>query len=185
MTVLAHFEPLEFAHGDRRVAPRWALRLGSSLLPCCSGVTIHDLSLKGLLLETSAELAIGDAIEIELPEVGWTGSVVVWRRQTFYGCQFDAAIPKAVLSAARLRGDPGRPPVAAADWADALETDTPTSPRAGWSLIVAVAVAALAFVALSAGLAGLAILVAGSTLLLALLVGFAVWIQNNTADLSL
>lgn len=66
-------------------------------------VLVHNISATGLLLEGKATLAPGDAIEIGLPHAGATRARVVWASGTLYGCQFDAPISPATLSAAQLR----------------------------------------------------------------------------------
>src|SRR4029450_4627975 len=71
-----------------------------------SDVRIHDVSETGLLIETAAELAVFDDLEIELPEVGFTPALVVWTSGRFYGCQFKERISQAAISAALLRSPP-------------------------------------------------------------------------------
>lgn len=66
-------------------------------------VLVHNISATGLLLEGKATLAPGDAIEIGLPHAGATRARVIWASGTLYGCQFDAPISPATLSAAQLR----------------------------------------------------------------------------------
>lgn len=66
-------------------------------------VLVHNISATGLLLEGEATLALGDAIEIGLPHAGATRARVIWASGSLYGCQFDAPISPATLSAAQLR----------------------------------------------------------------------------------
>jgi hypothetical protein len=66
-------------------------------------VLIHDLSTSGLLIETIAELVVGDKFLVDLPEVGHTEARVVWGRQSYFGCDFQSPIPKHVVSAALLQ----------------------------------------------------------------------------------
>lgn len=66
-------------------------------------VLVHDLSLTGALVETRAAIAVGESIEIDVPEAGATPAMVVWRSGDFHGCQFERPISLAAVSAARLR----------------------------------------------------------------------------------
>lgn len=91
---------------DRRGFPRRTLLLGSSIVPTGHDVSIHDLSATGMLIETAAELAPFDDLEIELPEGTSTHAVVVWNSGRFFGCEFKNALSKATVSAALLRGFP-------------------------------------------------------------------------------
>lgn len=65
-------------------------------------VLIHDLSETGIMIQTSAKLAVGDRFEVELPRAGSTTAQVIWTRETTYGCEFIAPISKAAVSAALL-----------------------------------------------------------------------------------
>lgn len=94
---------------DRRASPRHKLSLGSSLQTTGEDVTIHDVSPTGMLVETQAELATYDHLEIELPEVGITQGLVVWSSGRFYGCQFRERLSQAAISAAQLRSPPAIP----------------------------------------------------------------------------
>lgn len=105
MTMLARIE----ANGidaDRRRANRRVLRLqvaGAISAGPGEDVLIHDLSSNGLLIETSAELAVGARLEVELPEAGRAEARVMWSDGRYFGCQFVSIIPTAALSAAQLR----------------------------------------------------------------------------------
>lgn len=106
MAMVAHFEePAEI--GERRGSARRALRLavdGRAHGAC--RVTIHDLSLTGVLIETSTPLAAGETFEVDLPEAGKVEASVVWSSGEFYGCQFKEPLSTAALSAALLRSPP-------------------------------------------------------------------------------
>jgi len=69
-------------------------------------VVVHDISETGLLLQTSAQLAVGEKIEIMLPEAGPTAATVVWASNEFFGCRFEEEISTATISAARLQSGP-------------------------------------------------------------------------------
>jgi hypothetical protein len=101
MTIAARLEITEL-RADRRGARRRRLALGTSLQ---SGdqVTIHDISATGMLIETAADLAAFDRIEVQLPEVGATSALVIWNSGRFFGCEFDEPVSRGTLSAALLR----------------------------------------------------------------------------------
>lgn len=98
MRLFAHFDAPE---SDRRRAARRVLRLGVGAAG--DWVTVRDISLTGLLLETSSAMAVGARFELELPQAGATTAVVAWSSGTFYGCEFDRPISQAALSAAVLQ----------------------------------------------------------------------------------
>jgi len=104
MTISARLQITPAA--DRRGWTRRSLSLVSSLQATGGDVTIHDVSATGLLIETSAELAILDDLEIELPQAGFTSAIVMWSSGRFYGCQFKERISQAAISAALLRSPP-------------------------------------------------------------------------------
>src|ERR1044071_7931358 len=106
MTISARLQVTPAA--NRRGWTRRSLSLVSSLQGTGSDVTIHDVSLTGLLIETSAELTVFDDLEIELPEAGFTPALVVWNSGRFYGCQFKTRISQAAVSAALLRSPHAR-----------------------------------------------------------------------------
>jgi hypothetical protein len=66
-------------------------------------VVIHNLSATGFLMETSAELVEGDALQVELPEHGSTPAAVSWKKDSFYGCEFAVPVPTSAISASLLR----------------------------------------------------------------------------------
>ncbi|MBA3512422.1 PilZ domain-containing protein [Sphingomonas sp.] len=108
MSLLAHLDPLD-STANRRASPRRTLRLqalGTTSSQHAAEVAIHDLSRTGLLLETSAELAPGERIDVELPEAGRTEAKVIWSSGRFFGCKFKQPIPPAALSSAILRSPP-------------------------------------------------------------------------------
>jgi hypothetical protein len=108
MSLLAHLEPSD-STSNRRSAARRTLRLqavGATASQADAQVLIHDLSLTGLLLETSAGLSAGERIDVEIPDAGLTEAKVVWNSGRFFGCEFRRAIPPAALSSAILRSPP-------------------------------------------------------------------------------
>jgi PilZ domain len=107
MALHAHFE--ETAHSpERRGAPRRALRLdvAGDAAGSAGDVTIHDLSLTGVLIETAADLVPGETFEVALPHAGAVEATVAWSSGRFYGCQFRQPISPAALSAALLQSSP-------------------------------------------------------------------------------
>lgn len=69
-------------------------------------VEVLNLSESGALIETRVRLRIDQPITINLPDVGATASRIVWSSGQFYGCQFEARLSKAAVSAALLRSEP-------------------------------------------------------------------------------
>ena len=91
---------------DQRSSHRCTLELHASGASGSEGdiaVLIHDLSFTGLHIETSAEIAVGDTLEVELPEAGSSPARVVWNRGSHFGCEFLTPIPKSAISAALLK----------------------------------------------------------------------------------
>ena len=122
MSLLAHLEPRD-STGNRRSAARRTLRLqalGATASQADADVLIHDLSLSGLLIETSAGLAAGERIDVDLPEAGPTEAKVVWTSGRFFGCKFKRPIPPAALSSAILRSPPSAAPENSDQVANAL-----------------------------------------------------------------
>ena len=111
--------------GSRRGATRRPLRLtiqGTAGEKELADVLVHNLSATGALLQTSIELDVGTALDIELPEASTVRAKVVWKSGEFFGCQFPAPLSRAVLSAAQLSSDPeslpaGKRPAHASDTA--------------------------------------------------------------------
>ena len=105
MSVRAQLEPSDWS-SNRRTAARRTLRLkahGTATSEAAAEVIIHDLSLTGLLIETSADLAAEERLEVDLPEAGLTEAKVVWSSGHFFGCKFNKPITTAALGSAILR----------------------------------------------------------------------------------
>jgi PilZ domain len=117
MPVFAHFDELS-REGERRHSRRRALKLGAAAGE--SPVTIRDISLTGMLLETATPMLVGSGFEIDLPHSGRIAVAVVWNSGEFYGCEFEYPISPAAVSAARLQSEPVSGPESAAS-ADAVE----------------------------------------------------------------
>lgn len=95
-------------NAERRDALRRTLRLVAevSYSEDSARVLILNLSEAGVLIETAAVLVVGESFELELPEAGTVVARVKWQRGSEYGCEFDAPVPRAAVSAALLRSPP-------------------------------------------------------------------------------
>lgn len=72
-------------------------------------VLVHNISEDGLLLETSADLAVGERISLLLPRQQEATARIIWSSGALYGCEFDTPLSRSVLSAAQLQSAPSRP----------------------------------------------------------------------------
>ncbi|MBV1689551.1 PilZ domain-containing protein [Novosphingobium sp. G106] len=91
---------------DGRSARRRKLSLesqGTTSSGIAADVLIHNLSTKGLLIETSAKLSIGEVLGVEVPHAGATLAVVMWNSGDLFGCEFVAPVPNAAISASLLQ----------------------------------------------------------------------------------
>jgi transcriptional regulator with XRE-family HTH domain len=107
MIISAHFEEASGEVGKAR-ALRRMLRLEARGLTEAgepAPVLVHNISADGLLLECKVSLASGERIDIDLPHAGPTSARVIWASGSFFGCQFDAPISNAAMSATQLRSD--------------------------------------------------------------------------------
>lgn len=111
MPVIAHFEEVA-AHPERRGAPRRSLKLG---VGGANPVTLRDMSLTGMLIESAQPMLVGATFEVDLPGHQAGAAVVVWNSGEFYGCEFHQPISAAALSASQLRSTPEREPPAPRD----------------------------------------------------------------------
>jgi transcriptional regulator with XRE-family HTH domain len=101
VAIAAHFT------SDQRGSARRTLlleALGATAEGDSTSVAVHNISRTGLLLESEAELAEGETIELDLPEAGVVEARVTWLSDRFAGCEFVMPISEAALSAAQLRG---------------------------------------------------------------------------------
>lgn len=189
VSVLAHFEPLDEALGDRRRAPRLLLTLGSELESCGSSVTIQDLSSTGLSFETSTNLAIGETIEVRLPEMDAAKAIIVRREGCLFACTFERPISKAAVSAALLRSEPSS--ASSTKPRDAQDSESYSargfaSRSRLWGSGVAAAVAAgIAYLVITGAWTTLIAVAAVSAVVFALLVKWGLWALDNTFDIGL
>jgi hypothetical protein len=104
MAILAELE-LKPDAAERRGSARRRLRLiseGTTPSSSHARVFIRDLSVSGLLIESSAPLSVGEVLVVNLPEAGAAEAIVKWDSGHYFGCQFTRPISKAVVSAAQL-----------------------------------------------------------------------------------
>lgn len=97
---------IEHEAENRRSNPRKRLTLIASA--SLSGiephdVTILDLSVTGILIQTNVALALGDVFQMELPSGDGVIATVIWNGGYLYGCQFDKTISQNVIDAALIR----------------------------------------------------------------------------------
>lgn len=93
----------------RRSAARREMKLRTRRSSAAGNATdalIRNLSTTGMLLETAAELAVGEKIVIALPHMGNASAKIVWAGDDLFGCAFDSPLSDAAVSAAQLRSEP-------------------------------------------------------------------------------
>jgi transcriptional regulator with XRE-family HTH domain len=112
MPVRGEFTTVNTA-GRKRAVARRTLRLAAP------GVTrrgrevveILNLSVTGMLIQSTAKLAIGEKLEVELPHSGPVTATVAWAGDNLFGCRFAQRLPQAAVSAALLKSEPAPAPV--------------------------------------------------------------------------
>lgn len=95
--------------GNRRHAQRRELHLRLTSIAgkgATANVVVLDLSQSGLLLQSPVRLAVGETLQINLPQAGFKVAEVVWTSGEFAGCRFEEPLSGATVSAARLRSEP-------------------------------------------------------------------------------
>jgi len=109
MTIGARLETSDVA--NVRGYPRHLLHLSiTTSKPSGPSVQalIHNISATGLLLESSANLEIGETIAILLPHREATTALVIWASDGLSGCRFTTPLSRSALSAALLQSAPAR-----------------------------------------------------------------------------
>jgi len=98
--------------GDDRTAIRRSLRLGihASSRGDIAMALILNISETGLLIETGVELAVGETLQVDIPEASSSTVRVIWTEKLLAGCEFLQPVSLGVVSAAQLKS-----PIAAAD----------------------------------------------------------------------
>lgn len=109
---IAHISPLA-SPNDMRSAERRVITFGFSINETGRNtrILVLNLSRSGMLLQTSADLDIGEKIQVEIPEAGPVNARIVRRTGNQFGAMFDNPITKAALSAVLLASPAGPPPL--------------------------------------------------------------------------
>ena len=100
MALLARIEEQS---AEERGSERFRLRLdspGQAQTSGASGVTVHELSASGFLIETDAPLALDSPITFELPVAGVVAGEIVWGSGNYFGGQFRTPLSRDALGAA-------------------------------------------------------------------------------------
>lgn len=90
---------------DRRESGRWHVDL-LVVFPTDQGgryARVRNLSEGGMMLETDADMEVGDSLSVKLDGAPGADARIVWRQEQTYGCQFLTPIPTALVSAAILQ----------------------------------------------------------------------------------
>lgn len=111
MVITAHFDRSPEVSGKAR-DPRRMLRLEAQSLTASGDIArvlVHNISASGLLLESEVALRPGERIDVDLPQAGAISARVIWDSGSYYGCQFEAPLSTAALSAVQLKSDAPAP----------------------------------------------------------------------------
>lgn len=101
MTVVAFVQRIKDPAGDAQKA---RMRFeGAVPLIGEAEVVVHNISELGMVLETDESFAIGDLIDVKLPQSGAVRATVSWGSGRLSGLDFDTPISRVTLDAARLR----------------------------------------------------------------------------------
>jgi transcriptional regulator with XRE-family HTH domain len=101
MTIVAFVKRTK-NHPDQAKETRMRFR-GVNPLVGEAEVLVHNISELGAVLETDEPFAIGDRIDIKLPQRGATRARVAWTSGRLLGFNFDMPISPVTLDSARLR----------------------------------------------------------------------------------
>ncbi|WP_427965390.1 PilZ domain-containing protein [Altererythrobacter sp.] len=141
----AYISPVE-PSAERRGAVRRVVTLGLDVAETRGNtrVLILNLSRTGLLLQTSAELEVGETIQIDVPEAGQVEAKIVRQNGDQFGAMFDNPIKQAAISAVLLAA-PARPePLAREEIAAAHRSHPSYEPVPDWLPLAILAVTACA-----------------------------------------
>ena len=100
-------EPSERRRAERRVIS-FGFDAGRS--QSSARILILDISRTGALLQTSADLGVGEIIDFDIPEAGLVKAVIVRRTADNFGVEFMTPVSSAVVSAVLL-ASPAKPPI--------------------------------------------------------------------------
>lgn len=91
--------------GDERAAVRRSLRLGVSAYSSgdVAMALILNISETGLLIETVVKLAVGETLQVDIPEASVSTVRVVWTDKLLVGCEFVNPVSTGVVSASQLK----------------------------------------------------------------------------------
>src|SRR5687768_15846650 len=91
--------------GAKRGSARQTLRITAAGVATDGPETVEilNLSASGMLIESTARLAVGELLQVELPHAGTAAAIVVWSSGTFFGCRFKKPLSSAAVSAAMLK----------------------------------------------------------------------------------
>ena len=91
--------------GDERAAVRRSLRLRVSAYSSddVAVALVLNISETGLLIETGLKLAVGETLNVDIPEASASTARVVWTEGLRAGCEFANPVAAAAVSAARLK----------------------------------------------------------------------------------
>lgn len=132
-------------NAERRSASRRVITFGFDARETrgSSRILILDLSRNGMLVQTAADLAVGDQIQIEIPEAGLVDAQIIRRADDRFGAMFDMPITQGAVSAVLLASPAEPGPLDQEDVSDA------SSPRFEFDPVLdRIAVAILAITAL-------------------------------------
>ncbi|MCJ2178702.1 helix-turn-helix transcriptional regulator [Novosphingobium album (ex Hu et al. 2023)] len=70
--------------------------------------TVHvvRLSTTGMLLETHAQLAVGDLLQVRLPGTTPLAAIVVWASEALFACEFERSLSAATFGKIKLADTP-------------------------------------------------------------------------------
>ena len=139
------------ASADRRSAERRVITFGFDTGGARSDarIVILNLSRTGLLMQTAAQLEVGETFQIEIPEAGLVDAKIMRRNGDQFGAMFDNPISQAALSAVLLASPATRP---ASDQEDTqgvrhnYPTYDPMPEWLLWSVLIATTLATVLFV---------------------------------------
>ena len=96
---------------ERRGAERRVISFGFNAYDSQSNARIVSLNLSrtGMLLQTVAQLEVGEKVQIDSPEAGLVEAKIMRRNGDQFGAMFDSPITQAALSAVLL-ASPATPP---------------------------------------------------------------------------
>lgn len=135
---------------ELRGAPRRVVKFGFEFAgpSSASRILILNLSRTGMLLQTSADIAIDEDIALEIPEAGLIEAKIVRKNDDQFGAVFLKPISQAAVSAVLLAAPASPAEVNAAPAPGPRRTHefNPVSEWLLWGILAVTALAATAFV---------------------------------------